>query len=150
MKIIFLDFDGVLNSAKHRESTDDYHNNFIDESRLPFLKRIVDETGAKIVLTSTWRLYWNDGGTDDITEKINAPFKKYGMEIYSKTDDYDENRDYEIAMWLCSHGAENYVILDDMDFRWSEQNRKHFVKTDDETGLDETTAKYAVEILSAE
>lgn len=152
MKFIFLDFDGVLNSSQFRETTDDYHNNFIDQTRLPFLKKIIDETRAKIVLTTTWRLYWNgNDATDEITEKINAPFKKHGMEIYSRTDDYGENRDYEIAMWLCNHGADNYVILDDVDFRWSMENRRHFLKTDDSAhGLDEITAAHAIEILNSD
>ena len=73
------------------------------------------------------------------------------MEIYSKTEDFGENRNYEITMWLCKNGAENYVILDDVDFRWSMENRRHFVKTDDsDHGLDEITAARAIEILNTD
>lgn len=52
MKVIFLDIDGVLNSfiydleRKEGETA-------IDHTRLPLLKRIVDETGAIIVLSSS-------------------------------------------------------------------------------------------------
>ena len=57
MKIIFLDIDGVLNSAKYdKKRTADDGN--IDTTRLPLLKHIVDSTKAKIVLTSTWRKFW--------------------------------------------------------------------------------------------
>ena len=57
MKVIFLDFDGVLNSDTYYEE----HNwsaPFIDESRLVLLKRIVDATDAKIVLSTSWKMYW--------------------------------------------------------------------------------------------
>ena len=45
MKIIFLDFNGIL---------DTYDNmDVIDEYNLNRLKRIVDESGAKVVLTTS-------------------------------------------------------------------------------------------------
>lgn len=151
MKVIFLDFDGVLNSAKYRNSVPDYYSNFIDESRMPFLKQIIEETGAVIVLTTTWRMYWDkcEVQVSEDTQKINNMFDKYGLTIYSKTDTFDENRNFEISMWLCRNEVENYVILDDMDFRWSEENRKHFVKTDDDNqGIDEQTTNLAIRILN--
>lgn len=53
MKIIFLDIDGVLNviGQGHDEYGQIFHQHFMDN-----LKRIVDETGAKIVVSSSWRL----------------------------------------------------------------------------------------------
>jgi len=58
MKVIFLDFDGVLNSVKYDRKRDWNKLTFIDESRLPLLKQIVDSTGAVIVLSTTWRNHW--------------------------------------------------------------------------------------------
>ena len=58
MKVIFLDIDGVLNSiAFDRERINEQGN--IDETRLPLLKQILDETGALIVLSSLWRKHWD-------------------------------------------------------------------------------------------
>lgn len=151
MKVIFLDFDGVLNNARYRNSVPDYYSNFIDESRMPFLKQIVEETGAVIVLTTTWRMYWDENTvrTSEYTQKINSIFTKYGLTIYSKTDTFDENRNFEISLWLCRNEVENYVILDDVDFRWCNENRKHFIKTDDDNkGLDEQTTNLAIRILN--
>ena len=51
MKVIFLDIDGVLNSSAYDRKRDWDKLTNIDESRLPLVKRIVDETGAKIVLS---------------------------------------------------------------------------------------------------
>ena len=58
MKVIFLDIDGVLNSIKFdRLRMRDGRSDFIDESRLPLLKQIVDSTNAVIVLSTTWRVH---------------------------------------------------------------------------------------------
>ena len=51
MKVIFLDFDGVLNSAEYRNSVDDYYSNFIDERKLELLALLVREYNDEIVLT---------------------------------------------------------------------------------------------------
>lgn len=55
MRVIFLDFDGVLNSAVYDRTRDLTKNTSIDETRLPLLKQIVDRTNAKIVLSTSWR-----------------------------------------------------------------------------------------------
>jgi hypothetical protein len=47
VKIIFLDVDGVLNKAETQGS--------FEETCVLKLKEIMDQTGAKIVLSSTWR-----------------------------------------------------------------------------------------------
>ena len=52
MKVIFLDIDGVLTTCS-------YHNpdtNHIDPQRVCILSQIVNRTGAKIVLISTWKM----------------------------------------------------------------------------------------------
>lgn len=151
MKTIFLDFDGVLNNEKYRITVDNYYDNFIDESRMPFLKQIVEATDAVIVLSTIWRSYWDDLDPQvaEDTQKINEVFAKYGLKIYSKTDFLGENRDLEISLWLLENKVSNYVIIDDRDFNWTKENRRHFVKTDDnKQGLDEETTKLAIEILN--
>lgn len=65
MKIIFLDFDGVLNSEVWMKSRFDIIDNNDIDSQYPFyeidpnaiknLNRIIEETGAKVVVSSTWR-----------------------------------------------------------------------------------------------
>lgn len=61
-KYLFLDFDGVLNTANYakrlkREGIDlyDEFGPMFDPATIANLKRIIDETGCKIVLSSTWR-----------------------------------------------------------------------------------------------
>ena len=54
MKIIFLDVDGVLNCATTKERVRDLL--FVEDRKVQLLKELVDETGATIILSSTWRL----------------------------------------------------------------------------------------------
>ena len=51
MKIIFLDVDGVLNNAT---TTEQKHGiTGIDHRLVPVLKRLLDESQAKVVISST-------------------------------------------------------------------------------------------------
>ena len=53
MKVIFLDIDGVLNSDASLMVDDRVEGDLILN-----LKYIVDKTDAKIILSSSWRLYF--------------------------------------------------------------------------------------------
>ena len=92
------------------------------------LKRIVDATGAIIILTSSWRInYWkfveNDYQTDNkkILDLYNH-FEKYGFKVSGRTD-YTErsgpvSRPYEIRKWLADkEDVENFCIIDDF-YTW--------------------------------
>ena len=59
-KVIFLDVDGVLNNGTWAIEMFDkgirvYHDDLLYEPSLEQLKRIVDTTGAFIVVSSSWR-----------------------------------------------------------------------------------------------
>ena len=59
-KFIFLDVDGVLNSKPYCERT----GRELNPENVRQLKEIVDATGARIVLSSTWKQIWDDTGKD--------------------------------------------------------------------------------------
>ena len=151
MKVLFLDIDGVLNSAEYRNDENvNYYNSFIDESAMVYLKSICEKTSCEIVLTSTRRLYWQEGDAqnDKEGEYINEVFKRFGLKIFSKVPDLDTiSRKNEILDWLKTHEAESFVILDDTDFSWGELSSNVVFTDDNDRGLDETTAKKATNIL---
>lgn len=152
MKVIFLDIDGVLNSKPYRESPEvNYYDNFISADNMCFLERIVKETECKIVLCSEWRAYWNRGKLqfDNAGAYINRVFEGYELKIYDKTPELD-SRDEEITAYLQENPAENFVIIDDYDFDWSDNNVGHVVKTCDEYGLNEETAEEVIRILQGD
>jgi hypothetical protein len=54
MKVLFLDIDGVLNCSKTPNPRKLPY--VIDKKLLARLERLVERTGAKVVLSSSWRL----------------------------------------------------------------------------------------------
>jgi HAD domain in Swiss Army Knife RNA repair proteins len=74
MKVIFLDIDGVLNCK--RTSNPRKFPYIVDKRLLLRFRRLLDQTSAKVVLSSTWRYdpagvfsakHWNapTRGTDE-------------------------------------------------------------------------------------
>ena len=154
MKIIFLDIDGVMNSAEYRKRMGrKYYSEIIDRGKMPLLKKIVDETDAKIVLSTSWRKFWNEGGPqlDSVGRHINEVFTEFGLLVYSKTPVIENaGRSAEIKEWLDGKGyVDGYVILDDKVFGWSVPLRRHFIRTNvNGDGLDQTQVQAAIDVLN--
>lgn len=111
---IFLDVDGVLNNVKHCHKQHlKYGGRFFME-QMPFnpkslinLKKIVDKTGAQIVLSSSWR------NTERGMIVLEARLAEYGLKIFDKTGDCG-SRANEIIDWLTEHPEDNeFIIIDD-------------------------------------
>lgn len=134
MKVIFLDIDGVLNTAETElQSNTIVH---IDEFRVKYLKMIVERTGAKIVLTSSNKNHFkkvNDKVVSVSDEDCYAPdfiniLNKYNLSLYDVIPTIKDSsgrefqRQDEIKVWLSWHeDVEGFVILYDettmlMDF----------------------------------
>ena len=152
MKIIFLDIDGVLNSVRYdRQRTIDQGN--IDETRLQLIKKLVDSTEARIVLSSSWRKHWEKdiSKCDAIGRDINEVFAKYQLAIYDKTECLPSNdRAEEIRKWLNRQGnIEAFVIFDDIAFGWGNNLQEHLIKTNPRIGfgLEEKHIQKAIELL---
>lgn len=134
MKIIFLDVDGVLNTS---QTFIDIHNEKskrveIDEFRVKTLSELVNKTGAKIVLSSSWRIFWDDNliPLNRKAEEFNKIFDKYGLTIYSKTPYIKGYRETEIDEWLNVHNnIENFVVIDDESFDLQKYVGTKLIKT---------------------
>lgn len=119
MKVIFLDVDGVLNSEawfkKMAESGEKYRvGKDIDPDACKRFRKLVKDTGAKVVLSSSWR---GSKENEDIIEKAlrlklldrtprmwRPPFTSW---------EYRE-RGREVLAWLQDHAAvSKYAIIDD-------------------------------------
>jgi len=149
MKVIFLDFDGVLNSEKYLRAQNE-HGVIIDPSRMALLKQIVDKTGARIVLSTSWREHWSKSPDqcNETGRAINRIFEGYGLQIVDKTPKLCSGREDEIKAWLDRHpSVTNFVVLDD-GFLGADFLKNRFVKTSKyKKGLDEEEVKKAIEIL---
>jgi hypothetical protein len=133
MKIIFLDIDGVLNvmGLGRDQYGSLFHSEFVEN-----LREIIEQTGAKIVISSTWRFagleqmkaMWLDRNLPG--EVIDITIDCYQLVNEGSAEFYDTvKRGHEIQEWIDSHkGIESYVILDDdNDFLTSQ--RGNFVRT---------------------
>jgi hypothetical protein len=158
-KIIFLDFDGVLNSqlwyvrTKGNRGEDD-----LDVNAIEFLNSLIKSTDAKIVVSSTWRL------TKTIEELQSILYRNgFEGEVIGKTKDLRRGEDSdcilrgnEILCWMKDNPTvlgqpyydyKNYVIFDDDTdmLYWQKDN---FIKTDPYVGLTPTNVYKAKKILN--
>lgn len=117
-KVIFLDIDGVLNQGNGDPK--------IEECFVKRLAHIVEETGAEIVLSSSWRgAYVSHVNPDynylnkDVALLISM-LGKYQLSIMDVTPDLTSGayaRPLEVRAWLLEQGnLERFVILDDETF----------------------------------
>jgi len=123
MKVIFLDFDGVLNliSQGHDDYGGIFHEHFVNN-----LKELVEATDAKIVVSSSWR----SSGLKyvrDMWEHRNYPGEV--IAITPKLRDC-RIRGKEIAVFMELFHVDNYVILDD-DTDMLDEQLDNFVKCSD-------------------
>lgn len=154
MKVIFTDVDGVLNEDTTPTRTKS-RVVFIDEEKLLRLKRIVDATGAKIVLSSTWRYGRNTPGLNGDFLELQEAFHKVGLEFYSFTpvDAIGIRREMEIRAWLGMHPeVTRYIILDDELFDFEERSLlPRLIKTEYwNGGLTEARTQEAIDLLLME
>ena len=110
MKCIFLDFDGVINNW--------YHFDGVCVDNALVLKKIVDLTEAKIIVTSSNKyMIQQDKGIDYYNtvfyKKYVLPLKQIGIEVYDLTPFCDKNRTLEIKKYLEENEVESFVIVDD-------------------------------------
>lgn len=155
MKVLFLDIDGVLNSRGYDRQRNWNELTNIDQTRLPLVREIVEKTGARIVLTSTWRGHWNADRTacDESGRYIEETFEKHRLSISDKTPDLGlrARRTDEIRAWLAEHeDVESFVILDDGKFGWEElADYCVFTNPYAGKGLEEEHVVRATEVLNS-
>lgn len=162
MKVIFLDFDGVLNSAGSFLLEDRIRK---DNVRRQGVKGRVNETlchvctsnfqsvldiypDVKIVISSTWRELHD---LDWLKEKL-ASYHIDSSRVIDKTpkDHLSGNRGQEIQWWLEKHPeVTQYIVIDDNTWGIPEfHGKERFVHTTWEGGMTMDHAGEAVKKLS--
>ena len=166
MKVIFLDIDGVLNYTEWYTDERNPGNlngqeGDLDPLCVDRIIRICEETGAKVVISSDWRISWygtqmrlgrmglDDNFVIDKTPEFiwrNLSKHDYFNENYEKT--YEYSRGAEIDAWLTSHPeCTNFVIIDDRtDF--TDEQSPHFVHIDPMYGITDKDVEFAIAILN--
>ena len=156
MKVIFLDFDGVITIPETKWN--------ISLSHVKRIKKICDKTDAKLVISSSWQRY---AGTKNETREervanwlngilmknIKGPIKKF-FEDYTYDmsgrfyGEFGNERGSDIKSWLTRNPeVNNYVIIDDEGDMLDEQ-LYHFVQTDWVFGIQDREVKLAIDVLN--
>jgi hypothetical protein len=159
-KIIFLDIDGVICLRTS-------HYQYFDKECCARIKLILEKTGAKIVVSSTWRkshtlqslkelmtrgyeleseehVEFDKVGTFDsevvigMTPTLNVEYTESGIPY---------GRGAEISAWLSDHPEVNqYVVIDD-DRVDIVPHTDPLVQTDTQIGITDSDVQKAVSIL---
>ena len=157
MKVIFLDFDGVITTYKSKYR--------LDEEKMKLIEHICNKTDAYIVISSSWRMWTLEDTIKDITDtskwSVPVPFtpiervvgvtsRMYSFKGDDKKTHFRVPRGVEIERYLDEHeDIDKYVIFDDDSDMLLEQ-APYFVKTNTEIGITEEDVKKAIEILNSD
>ena len=166
-KYIFLDIDGTINSsrdffeASYYDAEDNVKNGgeIINRGCLAYLEKIIDDTDARIVLSTNWRRSFSVDHIYDVMVKNG--FRKPRSVICDETPQYrmTSRRGYEISEFVKEHNLEKFVILDDIDEGlehhfvrydnklYEDQPDANFIRVDYRTGLNSRDTAIAIDIL---
>lgn len=150
-KIIFCDFDGVLNSQLyHTTPVKDRETNLgfagdIDPAAVKLLNQLCSDTGAKVVVSSTWRLGRTVEELQDLLNKRGFTGEVIGTTPDMRTGQHGHCilRGNEILAWIKEnraiigadyHDYRHYVIFDD-DSDMLYWQRNNYFQTDPYVGL---------------
>lgn len=148
MRILFLDVDGVLNDPTFLlDSFDGFSEGTweenVDPDRVAHVNRVVDETGARIVICSDWRYLMP-------LHRLQSVLSGRGLasRLFGRTPGLrDADRGLECAAWIGSfrRRVTSFAVVDDRwDFR---PIRRRHVRTDAQLGLTKDDAERAIRLL---
>lgn len=147
VKYIFLDFDGVLNTEQYQaelaiagKETKDKYGPLFDPRAVAQLKRLIDATGARIVISSSWRFIHDDDMLDAMWQERELPGEIEYILIPEK-----EKNEAISDMVLTKYTP--YVILDDeQDF--DDEHKQYLLQISPVTGLSKSDVDKAIVILN--
>lgn len=166
IKYLFLDIDGVLNhdvwfnSPSYKNNQANWQVSMFDPACVERVNRILQETGAKLVVSSSWR---DMKDLPEIFAGVGLPTEfdvtPYADVIYPDafpiTDFFSEETDIRYwrgseIKWYLDHNAKEdytYCILDD-DCDMLDEQLEYFVSTSNPKGLTDKLTDKAIEILN--
>ena len=152
-KYIFLDFDGVLNTEQYQAQcqlmglpvSDKYGPHF-SQKAIRNLQRLIDETGAEVVIISSWRYImlhdklrkmWKDRHLPEAIIHILDPDKKM----------YDISKGDQIANFMSVRKNNPYVILDD-EWEFLDSQLSHLIHINPVNGIKKRNVEAGIMILN--
>jgi hypothetical protein len=151
VRVVFLDFDGVLNSTAYAMKSGHGGVLGLDPEAGARLERLVQRGRADVVVSSTWRLGRTRAELCDLLHSIG-----YTGRVLGKTPDLNcirigthVPRGAEIEMWMKENARRfhvtSFVILDDDSDMAPHHTR--LVRTNFDVGLTNADVERALSIL---
>lgn len=150
-KVIFLSFDGVLASGYNnymmkckRLPLEDGYGKLFDPECVNWLKKILDETGADIIVTSKWKEHLRLKDFQNMWKMRDLPG------TIADVTAIDERRGDEIALWLSDcREVVQYVILDASPAEcFNDDQMNHLIRLNPNDGVNRNVARRAIELLN--
>lgn len=152
-RYIFLDIDGPLNTGRNEYLNPGMYGHHFDDEAVRNLRRIVDETSARIVISSSWRHLG--------VVKIRALWKEWGLPgkiigctpgAWGEGAQFDK-RGEEILQWLSDNttGRYSYVVIDDMGTDESLPGQEaRWITVNPHCGISKLDCECAIRLLLSE
>lgn len=148
MKILFLDIDGVLNAGSFDATA---QSTSVDRVAVARLNHVLAATGAKLVLSSSWRYLVLDGSMT--LGGFEYLLRTHGLVAgaligHTSSDEVTPGRGAQILEWVRAHGHNAvWAAVDDHELdlgpdRWRQ------VRTDPRVGLADHDVAALIRILS--
>jgi hypothetical protein len=150
MKIVFLDIDGVLNDSSFNPAAE---SSSLQAPLVARLNRILRATGAKVVLSSSWRYLILDRAMT--IQGFEYLLRTHGLDRgcligHTGADEVEEtggDRARQIRRWLAGNQAVTaWVVLDDGAVDLGADSWRH-VRPRREVGLTDDDATRTIAIL---
>lgn len=159
--LLFLDIDGVLNT----HDANQYSICGIHTDKVARLNRIVEMTGAHVVISSAWRyMILGHSMTVDgfrymlVTHGLASHVRIVG---HTRSDEEIRERGDQIAAYLTEHDSPAYIVLDDgsetpqgpartMTQSLGDLHGEKWILIDGAVGLTDADAALAVHVLRAQ
>ena len=167
-KLIFLDFDGVLNTEHYQgllmyqgKPWQDKYGALFDPATISNLKKIVDSTHADIVIESSWK-YLGLTAMQEMWEVRQLPGRVVDITPSAVSDEWlltadlseidparGHRKGMEIASWLADNSKRDmrYVILDD-EYVILDSQQPYFILTNQHEGITARDVERAIAILN--
>jgi len=149
-KLIFLDFDGVLNRCEPEGWMITRTASGLEHGLVDNVAKLVFLTGAKVVVSSTWREMYS-------LKRLQKLLEDHGLHkrhVVDVTPDLPfTTRGFEIAAFLAKKRVAQptqFVVLDDNDFGRFDMDpvRAHLVRTEAQNGFTEKDIDRAQALLT--
>jgi hypothetical protein len=149
MKVIFLDIDGVLNRGGFSSVA---QSSSFDGAAVQRLNGVLAATGARLVLSSSWRYVILDGTMNlagfEFLMRTHG-LAKGALFDHTCADEVIAERGAQIRRWLTEHPVEAWAAVDDQRLQLGRGEEWRHVRTDPTRGLTDEDAARLAAILDA-